>query len=55
MLILKNLVNPVHYLAIVEAVVVVCDGTVKSGVSDTFSIVSLIKSSTTAVRSFVSR
>ena len=54
MLILKNLVNPVYYLAMVEAVLVVCDGTLKSGESGTFSIVNLIKSSTTALRSFVS-
>ena len=54
MLILKNPVNPVYYLAMVEAVVVVCGGMVKSGVSGTFSIVNLIRSSTTALRSFVS-
>ena len=54
MLILKNLVNPVYYLEMVEAVVMAC-GVLKSGVSDTFSIVNLIKSSTTALRSFVSR
>ena len=54
MLILKNPVNPVYYLAMVEAVVVVC-GTVRSGVAGTFSIVNSIKSSTTARRSFVSR
>ncbi len=43
-----------NYLAIVDAVVVAC-GVPKFVVSGTFSIVNLIRSSTTALRSFVSR